>query len=125
MPERAIEDAGLRPRAVDGIMPFPNLGSAEELAASLGVQELRFAATLNMGGAAPVASLRVAAAAVTSGLAKYVLIPTGWNGYSGRRARETLASDPTNIPGGAIALTVLGLNLMGDGLRDLLDPRTA
>ena len=26
-------------------------------------------------------------------------------------------------PGIAIALTVLGLNLLGDGLRDLLDPR--
>ena len=26
-------------------------------------------------------------------------------------------------PGVAIALTVLGLNLLGDGLRDLLDPR--
>jgi peptide/nickel transport system permease protein len=29
------------------------------------------------------------------------------------------------FPGGAIALTVLGLNLLGDGLRDLLDPRQA
>lgn len=29
------------------------------------------------------------------------------------------------FPGGAIALSVLGLNLVGDGLRDLLDPRTA
>ena len=28
-------------------------------------------------------------------------------------------------PGVAIALTVLGLNLMGDGLRDLFDPRQA
>lgn len=28
-------------------------------------------------------------------------------------------------PGLAIALSVLGLNLLGDGLRDLLDPRTA
>ncbi|MBC6437983.1 MAG: ABC transporter permease [Rhodobacteraceae bacterium] len=27
------------------------------------------------------------------------------------------------LPGGAIMLMVLGLNLMGDGLRDLLDPR--
>jgi peptide/nickel transport system permease protein len=27
------------------------------------------------------------------------------------------------FPGSAIALTVLGLNLLGDGLRDLLDPR--
>src|SRR2546425_6518376 len=29
------------------------------------------------------------------------------------------------VPSGAIALTVLGLNLLGDGLRDLLDPKTA
>ena len=27
------------------------------------------------------------------------------------------------VPGGAIILTVLGLNLMGDGLRDRLDPK--
>jgi peptide/nickel transport system permease protein len=27
------------------------------------------------------------------------------------------------IPGGALALTVMGLNLLGDGLRDVLDPR--
>jgi peptide/nickel transport system permease protein len=27
------------------------------------------------------------------------------------------------IPGAAIAFTVLGLNLLGDGLRDVLDPR--
>ncbi len=29
----------------------------------------------------------------------------------------------TVVPGCAIAITVLGLNLMGDGLRDVLDPR--
>ena len=29
------------------------------------------------------------------------------------------------FPGGAIATAVLGLNLLGDGLRDLLDPKTA
>jgi peptide/nickel transport system permease protein len=28
-------------------------------------------------------------------------------------------------PGVAIMLSVLGLNLMGDGLRDLMDPRLA
>ena len=27
------------------------------------------------------------------------------------------------FPGMAILLTVLGLNLLGDGLRDMLDPR--
>jgi peptide/nickel transport system permease protein len=30
---------------------------------------------------------------------------------------------PTLFPGLAIALTVLGFNLLGDGLRDALDPR--
>lgn len=29
------------------------------------------------------------------------------------------------VPGGAVALTVLGLNMFGDVLRDVLDPRTA
>ncbi len=29
------------------------------------------------------------------------------------------------FPGGAIAVTVLALNLLGDGLRDLLDPKTS
>jgi len=35
----------------------------------------------------------------------------------------TLAPHLALIPGLAIVLTVLGLNLLGDGLRDLLDPR--
>ncbi len=100
---RAIEEAGLRPAAIDGIMPFPNLGRAEEFAANLGCENLRFAATVSMGGAAPAASLQDAAAAVTSGTADYVLLPAGWNGYSGSRARQTVAKDTAAIPGGAIA----------------------
>jgi peptide/nickel transport system permease protein len=35
----------------------------------------------------------------------------------------TLAPHLALIPGIAIILTVLGLNLLGDGLRDALDPR--
>lgn len=40
-------------------------------------------------------------------------------------AQNFLSLSPTFalFPGGAIALTVLGLNLLGDGLRDLLDPK--
>ncbi len=40
-------------------------------------------------------------------------------------AQSFLSLSPTFavFPGAAIALTVLGLNLLGDGLRDLLDPR--
>ncbi len=99
----AIDDAGLEPAQIDGIMPFPNLGKAEVFAANLGCDNLRFAATLNMGGAAPVASLRAAAMAVATGVADHVLVPGGWNGFSGARVRETTASDPDSIPGAAIA----------------------
>jgi len=43
-----------------------------------------------------------------------------------KEAQSFLALNPwfAIFPGGAIALSVLGLNLLGDGLRDLLDPRT-
>jgi peptide/nickel transport system permease protein len=42
-----------------------------------------------------------------------------------KEAQNFLAETPSLaiFPGGAIAVTVLGLNLLGDGLRDLLDPR--
>lgn len=42
-----------------------------------------------------------------------------------RESQAFLAADPwfAIFPGGAIALTVLGLNLLGDGLRDILDPK--
>jgi acetyl-CoA acetyltransferase len=99
----ALADAGLTPKQVDGVMPFPNLGSAEEMAANLGIASLRFATTVHMGGAAPVASLQTAAAAVVTGVADTVLLPAGWNGYSGRRARETVVMDVASLPGGAIA----------------------
>jgi peptide/nickel transport system permease protein len=44
-----------------------------------------------------------------------------------KEAQNFLGMNPwfAVFPGAAIALTVLGLNLLGDGLRDLLDPRTA
>ena len=35
-----------------------------------------------------------------------------------------LAPHVAIVPGLAIVLAVLGLNLLGDGLRDLLDPRS-
>jgi peptide/nickel transport system permease protein len=44
-----------------------------------------------------------------------------------REAQSFLALSPwfAIFPGAAIAAAVLGFNLLGDGLRDLLDPRTA
>ncbi len=43
------------------------------------------------------------AAAVTTGMANYVLIPAGWNGYSGARVKQTVSIDAASLPGGAIA----------------------
>ena len=40
---------GSGPRDIDGVMPFPNLGSAEEFAANLGIADLRFASTVAHG----------------------------------------------------------------------------
>jgi peptide/nickel transport system permease protein len=43
-----------------------------------------------------------------------------------KEAQNFLGMNPwfAVFPGAAIALAVLGLNLLGDGLRDLLDPTT-
>jgi len=52
--------------------------------------------------------------------------PTPSWGYMLKEAQTlvTIAPHVALVPGLAIILTVLGLNLMGDGLRDWLDPRT-
>ncbi len=100
---RAIEDAGLAMRDIDGLLPFPGLSSAEEIAANLGISELRFTSTVHLGGASPVASLLHASLAIGAGVAQHVLIPAGWAGYSGVRARQTVSMEVQSLPGGGIA----------------------
>jgi acetyl-CoA acetyltransferase len=98
-----VEDAGLTFQQIDGLIPCQYGPGAEELAANLGAADLRYTATVHLGGASAVASLLSATMAVVSGVANYVLIPVGWNGYSGRRAKDLVASDVSVIPGGAIS----------------------
>lgn len=90
---RAIEDAGLRPKEIDAILPSQYGPAAEEIAANLGIEDLRYAATIQMGGASPVAGLQTAAMVIATSVATNVLIPAGFKFYSSRRAQ-----DPSAMP---------------------------
>lgn len=84
---RAINDAGLTPADVDGILPPPGFVAWDEIAAHLGVPNVRYTSTPQMGGASSTAALTTAAMAIATGMAEVVLVPIGWNGYSALRPR--------------------------------------
>ena len=83
----AIKDAGLKPSEVDAVIPPPGFVAWDEIAAHLGIPDVRYTSCPQMGGASPTAGLTTAAMAITMGLAEVVLLPIGWNGYSALRPR--------------------------------------
>src|ERR1700761_4316857 len=73
----AIRDAGLTPADIDGVIPPPGFVAWDEIAAHLGIKNVRYTATPQMGGASPTAALLSAAVAVSAGVAHSVRGPLG------------------------------------------------
>ena len=78
----ALADAGVAPAELEGIIPAGPSVRSEEIISSLGLPDVRFTATLQMGGATPVGCIGLAAAAIEGGLAETVVVYAGRNGRS-------------------------------------------
>lgn len=107
----AIADAGLTPKDIDGVIPVGlNPEPAEEFIVNFGLPDVRFSPQIALGGASCVVAVQCAAAAISAGIAKHILIPVGRNGFSGTRAGVRIHDMPQfhfvseyELPIGAIA----------------------
>jgi acetyl-CoA acetyltransferase len=106
----ALADAGIDPADVDGMITF-TLDPSDEigLARCLGVRDLAYTTRIPGGGAASVATVAQAMAAVTSGLASTVLIWRAMNERSAYRFGQPIAPQSGGI-----------VNVAGSGTGSLL-----
>jgi len=91
---RAIADAGLTPKDIDGIVPYALGPVAEDIMTNLGMTDIRFSAQTPMGGASCVAAVQCATVAIAAGLCNHVLLAIGRRGYSDARVATRLGEMP-------------------------------
>ena len=96
---RAVEDAGLTIKDIDGLLPRADLVTTDELLSNFGIKDLRYSVIIRMGGASATASLQSAAMAVASGVAKVVLCVFGWKAASKPGFRAGLFPHPEHYAG--------------------------
>jgi len=82
----AVEDAGLSIKDIDGMVKFTiDYTDETQIVSSLGIPELAYFGECGWGGGASCATVLHAAAAVVTGIAKYVVCYRAMNERSGRR----------------------------------------
>jgi acetyl-CoA acetyltransferase len=103
---RAVADAGLRPRDVDGLVTYFDRRNSWQLATLLGLGDLRFAVQAWGGGQVGAAAMLAADAAVTSGYARRVVVVRAI--CQGREGRLGRAPDADEAEGEAAFLAPFG-----------------
>jgi acetyl-CoA acetyltransferase len=95
----AIEDAGLHPHQVDGLISYHENDSAlaRDVAASLGLPEVRWWSDVLAGGNYPCAAVGEAAMAISSGMARHVVVYRALNGRSGHRMGQFRIDEPEGV----------------------------
>ena len=94
----ATRDAGIPPDRIDGILSYPGHIGEDVIIENLNLPDVRFRASIELGGVSAVSSLRLAAMAVLSGAANHVLLLRALKGSSGARK----ADRPSFLPGGRL-----------------------
>lgn len=89
---KALADAGMESSQIDGVVAYPSGARAEDLIVPLGMENVTFSGTVQMGGASGVASLQLAVSALASGLARNVLVFIARNGSSESRIGARISS---------------------------------
>jgi peptide/nickel transport system permease protein len=111
------------------VLSLPYVEAARSIGASRGRMILRYLLPNIAGSMIVLASVYLSAAILTEASLSFLGLGTqppepSWGGMlSDSRTYMELAPWLAVFPGLAIMLVVLGFNFLGDGLRDLLDPR--